>query len=187
MLNACKLIADIERASTVVPCGRHVRRQLRLPFLFGIPHLLRERATGRWAYAVRELTSGLQITHGASPELHGAGGAGEPDPEAAAGRCRPVGSREHVGGPGPVVRPGQGANSTGARMPSWSSNASTRGQSPGPPDRPGRVPRPTQGFAARPTVRGGKCAPKCDRQRSLRCLRDFRTTGFPQVRAVCAY
>jgi hypothetical protein len=108
MLNACKLVADIERASRWFPVADTFVDSYGCPSCseYRISYGSALRAVGP---TVRELASGLQITHGASPELHGAGGAGEPDPEAAAGRCRPVGSREHVGGPGPAVRPGQGA------------------------------------------------------------------------------
>jgi hypothetical protein len=53
-----------------------------------------------------------------------------------------------------------------------------------------RSPRSVAGSAAAARMRaaatckgGAERAPSCDRQRSWRCLRDRRTTGFPQIRA----
>ncbi len=130
-----------------------LRRHLRLPFLFGIPHLLRGRATGRCADAVRELMSGLQITHGVFPKLHGAGGAGEPDPETSGWPLPPFGGREPVRGPGPPPYDLSGRPSTwAARMPSWSC---TR-----PPRPVARSAGSTRTRAAAKHVRGSKCAPR---------------------------
>jgi hypothetical protein len=54
-----------------------------------------------------------------------------------------------------------------------------------------RSPRSVAGSAAAARMRaaatckgGAERAPSCDRQRCWRCLRDRRTTGFPQIRAV---
>ena len=133
-------------------------RSTDVPFLFGTPHLFTESAlidTGRCVDAERELTSGLQITPIASPEPARRGRCWRAGSGNSGCRGRPVGGREPVGRPGPVVLPGQGGSRPGARMPSWSGHVTPhRGQSPGPPDRPGRLPRPTCRCDPRPPCTG---------------------------------
>ena len=65
-----------------------------------------------------------------------------------------------------------------ARTPSWACNGLTAVSR--------RVRRSTRMPAAATSKGVDERAPRCDRQRSWRCLRDRRTTGFPQIRAARA-
>jgi hypothetical protein len=84
-----------------------------------------------------------------------------------------------LSGTGSAVRPGQGAFRPGpGGCPAGPVTPSPRSVAASAGSTRRRAATNMHGVAER--------TPSCDRQRSWRCLRDRRTTGFPQIRAVRA-
>ncbi len=73
MLNACELVADVERAAQWCAVADTFVETYGCPFLYAECRIYYGSvliAAGRWADAERELRTGLRIAHGASPGLH---------------------------------------------------------------------------------------------------------------------
>ncbi len=73
MLNACELVADLERAAQWCAVAETFVDTYGCPFLYAECRIYYGSVLttkGRWADAERELRTGLQITDGASPGLH---------------------------------------------------------------------------------------------------------------------